>query len=451
MPNGGAKDGGYLMRFSRNTLCALVPLVAFTAAAPAQDDRYPGALSIVTGSVPTQSDAWSGQPGASGHPLMAPDAILGAVADFKNCLERMWPDAARRGISRASFDAYAAPLEPDVKIMDFVDSQPEFTKAFWDYLDLLVTDERIARGREILAQHAAAFAATERAYGVDRHIIAAIWGIETKFGAVAGERPVIRSTATLACVGRRQAYFKDEFLAALEILHRGDIRPEQLKGSWAGAFGATQFMPTAFKRYAVDFDGDGRRDVIGSVPDVIASTANHLKMAGWAPGQTWGYEVTVPQGFNFMLADPARRLTLAEWARHGVARPDGQAFPRPGDRAYLFVPAGVRGPSFLMLDNFRAIMKYNPAEAYALAIGHLADRLRGGAAITQAWPREERVLSRAERLELQQHLARHGFDVGEPSGRLGNKTRIAVRDFQARSGLVPDGFATVAILERLRR
>jgi lytic murein transglycosylase len=381
---------------------------------------------------------------------MQPDAILAAVADFKNCLERMWPDAARRGISRASFDAYAAGLEPDIKIMDFVDSQPEFTKAFWDYLDLLVTDERIARGREVLTQHAAAFAAAERTYGVDRNIIAAIWGVETKYGTVAGERPVIRSVATLACVGRRQAYFKDEFLAALEILHRGDIRPEQLKGSWAGAFGATQFMPTAFKRYAVDFDGDGRRDVVASVPDIVASTANHLKMAGWAPGQTWGYEVILPQNFNFMLADAARRLTLAEWAKLGVARAGGQAFPRPADRAYLFVPAGARGPSFLMLDNFRAIMKYNPAEAYALAIGHLADRLRGGEPIMQAWPRDERVLTRDERLELQQQLTRHGFDVGEPSGRLGLKTRAAVRDFQARSGLVPDGFASVAILERLR-
>ena len=184
-----------------------------------------------------RGDGWSGQPGASGHPLMQPDAILAAVADFKNCIERMWPDAARRGISRASFDTSRAGLEPDVKIMDFVDAQPEFTKAFWDYVDLLVTDERIASGREMLTQHAAAFEAVERAYGVDRHIIAAIWGIETKYGAVAGERPVIRSAATLACVGRRQAYFKDEFLAALEILHRGDIRPEQLKGSWAGAFG----------------------------------------------------------------------------------------------------------------------------------------------------------------------------------------------------------------------
>jgi lytic murein transglycosylase len=428
----------------------MFPLFLVAGAALAQDDRFPLPQVATTGSVPAQSEAWSGQPGASGHPLMQPDAILAAVAGFKNCIDGLWPQAARRGISRASFEQHAARLEPEVKIMDFVDAQPEFTKAFWDYVDLLVTDERIARGRELLQQHASAFEAVERAYGVDRHVIAAIWGIETKYGAIAGERPVIRSTATLACVGRRQAYFKDEFLAALEILHRGDIRAEQLKGSWAGAFGLTQFMPTAFKRYAVDFDGDGRRDVVGSVPDVIASTANHLKKAGWVTGQTWGYEVVLPQSFNFMNADPARKLTMTEWARLGVARASREPFPRPGDKASLFVPAGARGPSFLMLENFRAIMKYNPAEAYALAIGHLADRLRGGGPIIQAWPRDERVLTRAERLELQQRLNRHGFDVGEPNGRLGNKTRVAVRDFQARSGLVPDGFASAAILERLR-
>jgi lytic murein transglycosylase len=438
------------MRIARHII-AFLPLVAVSAAAWAQDDRFPHMSSMTTGSIPAaQADKWSGEPGASGHPMMMPDAILGAVADFKNCIERMWPEAARRNISRASFDRFTGDLEADVKIMDFVDAQPEFTKAFWDYVDLLVTDERIARGRELLTQHAAAFGRAEQTYGVDRTIVAAIWGIETKYGTVAGERPVIRSTATLACVGRRQAYFKDEFLSALEILHRGDIRPEQLKGSWAGAFGLTQFMPTAFKRYAVDFDGDGRRDVVGSVPDVIASTANHLHKAGWVAGQSWGYEVVLPQGFNYMNADPARRLTMHEWVRLGVTRANAQAFPRPGDKAYLFVPAGARGPSFLMLDNFRAIMKYNPAEAYALAIGHLADRLRGGGPVAQAWPREERVLTRAERLELQQHLVRHGFDVGEPSGRLGNKTRLAVRDFQARSGLTPDGFASAAVLERLR-
>jgi membrane-bound lytic murein transglycosylase B len=446
--------GSIVMRAFREIARALVPLVALGAAACAQDERFPQANSFApttTGSIPAQPGDWSGQPGASGHPLMQPDAILASVANFRNCVEGMWPAAAARGISRQSFERFASGLEPDVKIMDFVDAQPEFTKAFWDYIDLLVTEERIAKGREMLSAHAAAFGRMEQAYGVDRYVVTAIWGIETKFGAVTGERPVIRSVATLACVGRRQAYFKDEFLAALEILHRGDIAPERLKGSWAGAFGLTQFMPTAFKRYAVDFDGDGRRDVATSVPDVIASTANHLKKVGWQTGQTWGYEVVVPQGFNFMLADSSRKLTLHEWTRHGITRPSREAFPRPNDRAHLFLPAGSRGPAFLMLDNFHAIMRYNPAEAYALAIGHLADRLRGGGAIVQAWPRDERVLTRAERLEFQQHLNRHGFDVGQPNGRFGIKTRAAVRDFQARNGMIPDGFATASILDRLRR
>jgi lytic murein transglycosylase len=265
-----------------------------------------------------------------------------------------------------------------------------------------------------------------------------------------GERPVLRSTATLACVGRRQSYFRDEFLSALEILHRGDVRPEDLIGSWAGAFGPTQFMPTAFKRYAVDFDGDGRRDVVNSAADVIASTANNLKKDGWVSGQSWGYEVVVPQGFDYLMADHARQLAIAQWAELGLRRPGGQAFPRPTDRAYLLVPAGARGPGFLMLNNFRVIMKYNPAEAYALAIGHLADRLRGGEPFAQGWPREERALTREERLELQQLLAIRGFDVGDPDGRLGAKTRAAVRDFQARAGLIPDGFASTGVLERLR-
>ena len=209
-------------------------------------------------------------------------------------------------------------------------------------------------------------------------------------------------------------------------------------------------MPTAFKRYAVDFDHDGRRDVVDSVPDIIASTANNLKQDGWVSGQTWGYEVVVPATFNFMLADRARMMTIRDWERFGVARPAAKPFPRPDERAFLLVPAGVQGPGFLMLANFRVIMKYNPAEAYALAIGHLADRLRGGAPFAQDWPRYERVLSRGERLELQQLLERHGYDVGEPDGHLGARTRAAIRDFQARIGQVPDGFASAAVLDQLR-
>jgi membrane-bound lytic murein transglycosylase B len=427
-------------------------VVAAPAVLQAQDDRFgTGATRSVSQTAYTPANSgWSGEPGSSGDPSMMPDAIRAAAANFHNCLEGLWPAAARRGVSRQTFEANTAGLEPDLHIMDLLDAQPEFTKSFWDYLDLLVSDERIAKGREVLAANRATFDAVEKAYGVDRHIIAAIWGIESKFGVAIGERPVIRSTATLACIGRRQAYFRDEFLATLEILQRGDVAPDRLKGSWAGAFGPTQFMPTSFKRYAVDFDGDGRRDVVDSVPDVIASTANNLRKDGWVSGQTWGYEVVVPKGFNYLLADRARQLTLAEWERLGVRRVGNQPFARPSERAYLLVPAGVRGPGFLMLNNFRVIMKYNPAEAYALAIGHLADRMRGGGPIVQPWPREERVLTRAEVYELQQRLVAHGFNAGEPNGRFGAKSRAALRDFQARAGLIPDGFATVAVLEHLR-
>jgi membrane-bound lytic murein transglycosylase B len=393
---------------------------------------------------------WSGQSGASGDPLMTAQAILQAAAQFRSCVEQTWPEAERRGVSPQSFAQATTHLEPDLRIMDLLDAQPEFNKSVWDYLDLLVSDPRIQAGRDVLARYEATFAAAERAYGVDRSIVAAIWGIESNYGAAIGERSVVRSTATLACIGRRQAYFREEFLSALEILSHGDIRPDRLKGSWAGAFGPTQFMPTAFKRYAVDFDGDGRRDVVDSIPDVIASTANNLHVDGWIPGQAWGYEVVVPQGFDFRLADRARQYAIADWERLGLRRADGKPFPRPSDRAFLLVPAGAHGPAFLMLNNFRVIMRYNPAEAYALAIGHLADRLRGGGPIVQPWPREERALSAQERFELQQRLTTLGFNLGDPDGLLGAKTRAAIRDFQIRAGLIPDGYASAELLDRLR-
>ena len=383
-------------------------------------------------------------------PSMTPQAIAASAAEFGLCLERLWPEAQRRGLSRPAYETYALSLTPDLKIMELLDSQPEFTKSIWDYLDLLVTDERIARGREILAQNRAVFDAMERAYGVDRYIVAAIWGIESNFGTSGGERSVARSTATLACIGRRQNYFREEFLSTLEILNRGDVPAERLKGSWAGAFGPTQFMPTSFKRYAVDFDGDGRRDVVDSIPDLVASTANNLKKDGWLPGQTWGYEVVLPENFNYLLADRSRQMTVAEWQRLGVRRAVNLPFPRANDRAYLLVPAGARGPAFLMLNNFRVIMRYNPAEAYALAIGYLADRMRGGGPFVQGWPRDERVLSRAERYELQQRLLERGYNVGPADGQLGQATRAAVRQFQAAIGLPPDGFASESLLIRLR-
>jgi membrane-bound lytic murein transglycosylase B len=437
------------MRKRQSFVVAIVLLATAGGAAAAQSGAT-GAITPVSPGLRPSAPPWSGMSGSSGDPRMTAEAIRTAAANFHRCIEGLWPLAARRHISPATFQHYTASLKPDLRIMDLVDNQPEFTKSIWDYLDLLVTDERIAKGRALLAQYHATFDAAERAYGVDRHIITAIWGVESNYGTQGGDRPVLRSTATLACIGRRQSYFREEFFATLEILQRGDVRPDRLVGSWAGAFGPTQFMPTAFKRYAIDFDRDGRRDVIDSVPDIIASTANNLKKDGWIAGQTWGYEVVVPADFDFRLADDHCTLPIREWQLHGIMRPGGNPFPRPKDPAFLLVPAGVQGPGFLMLHNFRVIMRYNPAEAYALAIGHLADRLRGRGPFAQSWPRYERVLARDDRLELQQLLARRGYDVGEPDGRLGAKTRAAIREFQARNGKIPDGFASGFILDQLR-
>ncbi|HVX78072.1 MAG TPA: lytic murein transglycosylase [Bradyrhizobium sp.] len=396
------------------------------------------------------SQGWSGEDGASGDPSMTAAAIRQAAANFDNCIAGMWPDAARRNISPENFRRFTAGLTPDLHIMDLLDAQPEFNKAIWDYLDILVNDNRLAIGRQILAQYKPQFDMAERVYGVDRHVIAAIWGIESNYSTQIGDRNVLQSTATLACIGRRQAYFREEFLSALEILNHGDLRPDELRGSWAGAFGPTQFMPTAFKRYAVDADGDGRRDVVDDAADLIASTANNLKKDGWQTGETWGYEVVVPPGFNYMLADRAKVMTLAQWERLGLKHADGKPFPHPAEKAYLLAPAGAEGPGFLMLQNFRVIMKYNPAEAYALAIGHFADRLRGGGPFVQPWPRQERELSREERLELQQLLAARGFYRGTPDGQFGSQTRQALRSFQASIGAPADGFASADMLERLR-
>ncbi|HSS14060.1 MAG TPA: lytic murein transglycosylase, partial [Rhizomicrobium sp.] len=342
----------------------LAAALLWSAPAPAQSASGPldflgnifGGKSNPSGTAPSAqpastggSTAWSGEDGASGHPLMTASAIREAAANFDGCVASMWPDAARRNISQENFQRFTAGLTPDLRIMDLLDSQPEFTKSIWDYLDILVNDNRLAKGREVLAKYKPQFEATEKAYGVDRYTIAAIWGIESNYSTQMGDRSVLQSTATLACIGRRQNYFRDEFLSALEILHHGDLSPEQMRGSWAGAFGPTQFMPTAFKRFAVDADGDGRRNVVDDPADLIASTANNLKKDGWQSGQSWGYEVAVPKDFNYMLADRSKVMTFAQWEHLGLKRASGQPFPATSDKAYLLAPAGAEGPGFLML------------------------------------------------------------------------------------------------------
>ncbi len=405
----------------------------------------------VPASIETWRPQWSGRSGASGDPRMSAGAIRAAAADFDHCLASLWSEAARRGITRENYLRFTAGLTPDLSVMDKLDAQPEFTAAPWDYLDLLVSDDRVARGQQMLAQYAPVLAAAQHIYGVDPAIIAAIWGVESNYGTSGGGRPVLRSTATLACIGRRRDFFRGEFLAALDILQRGDIPPDRFMGSWAGAFGPTQFMPTSFLRYAVDFDGDGNRDVIDSVPDVVASTANNLRMDGWVSGQSWGYEVSLPPKFNYLFAESSRQMTVRQWQSLGVRRADAASFPRAYDQADLLLPAGARGPAFLMMHNFRVIMKYNPAEAYALAIGHLADRLRGGGPLVHPWPRDERVLTLQERYEMQQLLAHRGYKIGEPDGFIGPQTRLAIRDFQERLGEIPDGYASSNVLDRLRQ
>lgn len=339
-------------------------------------------------------------------------------------------------------------VEPDPTVLEAMDAQPEFKTPIWDYLAVLVDDERVADGRENLQRWSAVLDQVESRYGVDRNIVVAVWGVESNFGRQAGGRPLVRSLATGACAGRRQKFFRDEFMATLRILQSGDMPAEALRGSWAGAFGQTQFMPTTYQRLAVDFDGDGRRDIVGSVPDALGSTANFLVRAGWAAGAPWGYEVLVPTGY----AGPAgrrNRQALAQWRALGVRTVDGRPLSGNGPAA-LLLPTGAKGPAFLVFGNFDAIYSYNAAESYALAIAHLADRLRGGTAFKTAWPTDDGGLSRAQRKELQVLLNQRGFDAGEPDGAIGPRTRAAIRAFRSSIGLPEDERAGMRVFEALK-
>ncbi len=339
-------------------------------------------------------------------------------------------------------------VEPDQAVLDAMNRQPEFTTAIWDYLAGLVDDERIAVGQAKLAEHAAVLNDAERRFGVDRYVVVAVWGVETDYGRVMGGRPLVRSLATTSCFGHRQRFFRGELMATLRILQSGDIPAQALVGSWAGAFGQTQFMPSTFQRLAVDFDGDGRRDIVGSVPDALGSTANFLNRAGWVSGERWGYEVRLPVNYN----GPSGRRTrqaLAEWSRLGIARVDGAPLTGNG-RAALVMPAGAQGPAFLVFRNFDAIYGYNAAESYALAIAHLSDRLRGAGPFQTAWPTDDPGLSRAERREVQQRLIERGHDIGQPDGIIGARTRTAIESFQRSAGLFVDGRAGVRVLRALQ-
>jgi lytic murein transglycosylase len=379
--------------------------------------------------------------------LAAPAA---AQSDFRACLAGLKGPAAAKGVSAATYDAVTSGVQPDMKILELMDNQPEFKTPIWDYLGFLVDDERVEEGRAAMRRAAQALATAESRFGVDRYIIAGVWGVESNFGKDIGGRPLVQSLATLSCVpNRRQGYFRGEFFATLQIIERGDIAPERLNGSWAGAFGHTQFMPSTFLRLAVDLDGDGRRDVVDSVADAVGSTANFLKKAGWSSGIPWGYEVEIPETFNAGLAGRKNKRPVSSWAAMGVKRIDGRALS--GDYAgAILLPAGKDGPAFLVTRNFDALYSYNAAESYGLAIAVLSDRLRGGPGIQAAWPTDDPPLSRAQRRELQALLAARGHDVGEPDGKIGQKTRDAIKQIESQLGMRPTGRPGGKVLQALK-
>ena len=386
-------------------------------------------------------------------PKPAPEPLSAAdAARYDSCMAGLRDDAVAAGGSAAAFDAQVGGLVPDLSVVELLDAQPEFKTDIWDYLAGLVDDERIADGRTMLRQHADVLARVSGEYGVDPATVVAVWGVESDYGSKFGERPLLQSLSTLSCFGRRQDFFRGELFSAMRILEKGDIEPGALRGSWAGAFGHTQFMPSTFERIAVDFDGDGRRDLVGSVPDALASTAHYLDRSGWREGEPWGYEVELPDGFDANLAGRTSRRTLSEWMKHGIVRADGKPIDLPGNtRAAVLLPAGIEGPAFLVFRNFDAIYSYNAAISYALAISHLSDRLRGGGAFATAWPTDDPGLSRAQRRELQELLLARGHDIGEVDGMLGSRTREAIKLEQQRLGHAPaDGRGGLKILKALR-
>lgn len=404
--------------------------------------------------LPVQPGA--GQPGATQpgptptQPDPAPPAPGYDAVAFDRCLGQLQVQAAAAGITANTFDRHVRSVTPDVAVLRLLDSQPEFKTPIWDYLAGLVDQERVDDGLAMLVRHADTLARIQAEYGMDPVTVVAVWGVESDYGRTFGQRPLLTSLTTLSCLGRRQPFFRGELVAALRIVQSGDVAADQLLGSWAGAFGHTQFMPSTFQRVAVDFDGDGRRDLVGSVPDALASTANYLKRAGWRTGEPWGYEVRLPEGFDASSAGRTARQPLSWWAGQGITRIDGAPLVPSAAATALLLPTGAAGPAFLAFGNFDAIYAYNAAESYALAIALLSDRLRGQPGLRAAWPTADPGLSRRERRELQGLLLQRGHQIGKADGIIGTATRAAIGQEQQRLGLTENGRASHSILQALR-
>jgi membrane-bound lytic murein transglycosylase B len=379
-------------------------------------------------------------------------ALLSAGADARcetgNSLTAfaaaLWPDAAKQGITRTAFDAALTGLTLDASVISAMRHAPEYGKPFGEYLAALVSPPRVAIGLRKSAHWAPILRAVEQKFGVDPNVIVSIWGIESSFGQAEEHWDVFRSLATLAAVRFQHPFFRNELLGALKILQDGHVARRDFTGSWAGAMGQTQFLPSSYLKYAVDFDGDGKADIWRSVPDVLASIANYLQKSGWQPELPWGFEVAVPRAFDYRIS----RGTFAEWTQRGVRRADGSELPSAG-AAILFFPSGAAGPGFLVTDNFTVLKRFNNSDAYALAVAELADRLRGLPPFRAAWPLDDFQPSRDQRVALQHRLAALGYKITDFDGHFDFELRDAVRDLQQRFGMIPDGHPSRAFLDRV--
>jgi membrane-bound lytic murein transglycosylase B len=377
--------------------------------------------------------------------------VAHADAKFEAFIQSLWPRVQAAGISRSLFDAaFAGITDPDPAVLKLASTQPEFTSTTSAYLAKAVTPIRIDAGQQMKGSDAGLLSAIEKKYGVDRHILLGIWGMESNFGKDKGSMGVMRSLATLIYAGRKKAYAREQLIAAFKILKKGMRSPDNFTGSWAAAMGHTQFIPTSYLAYAVDWTGDGKKDIWGSKEDALASTANYLAKAGWKSDRPWGWEVSLPAKFNKALIGRSKWRPVSEWVKLGVTSATGGNFSAPHADAFVMIPQGIDGPAFLVTGNFLSIMDYNFSHSYALAVGHLADRIRGSGPFVGTWPDLNFDLSFAQRVEIQKRLSRLGFETGGSDGRFGARTYEAIIAYQKSVGLPLDGKPSAKLLERLQ-
>jgi len=414
-------------------------------------------LAIVTGILLAAGATAGPAPELSIHPKPRPEgaAIVLTQAKTSNLAFNRWIDRFRArarvaGIRDRVFDNAFQGVRYNTDVVQKDRNQSEFTKQIWDYLDSATSDNRVKNGRAALKKNRRLLNEIEARYGVEAEVVAAVWGLESAYGSFRGDVPIVQALATLAFDGRRSRFFESQLIAALKIIQSGDVAPRRMTGSWAGAMGHTQFIPTSYLEYAVDFRGDGKRDIWSDDPtDALASTAAYLKRFGWKKGQPWGVEVLLPRGFDYGLTGERVKKSPANWAALGVRNTKGGKVPNHG-RASILAPAGSRGAVFMIFNNFQVIERYNSADAYVIGVGHLSDRIGGAGPLKAGWPRGDRNLKFSEKQEMQRRLTSKGYNTLGVDGIIGPNTIAAIRRFQSKQGMVPDGYSSFEILKRLR-